>query len=64
MREFREFGESEKKKLVSKECWSCWSFWVSESVVSCKTEGVRRDSTVIDCEAINPIVNPIPVYGH
>jgi hypothetical protein len=28
------------------------------SVVSFKTEKVRRDSV------INPIVNPIPVYGH
>jgi hypothetical protein len=36
--------------LVSKECWSCWSFWVSEWIVSCKPEGVRRDSVVIDCK--------------
>jgi hypothetical protein len=37
------------------------------SVVSCKTEGVRRDSSciVLECTiVINPIVNPIPVYGH
>jgi hypothetical protein len=32
------------------------------SVVSRKTEGVRRDSVVL--YLINPIVNPIPVYGH
>jgi hypothetical protein len=37
------------------------------SVVSCKTEGVRRDSVALYFECtivINPIVNPIPVYGH
>jgi hypothetical protein len=37
------------------------------SVVSCKTEGSpeRLSCIVLECTiVINPIVNPIPVYGH
>jgi hypothetical protein len=38
---------------------------VRYSVVNCETERVRRDSVVRDCKcAINPIVNPNPVYSH
>jgi hypothetical protein len=60
----REFGESEKKKLVSTEGEGNLEFAsyqgcsgyngcgvaVIYSVVSGKTEGVRRDSIVIDCK--------------